>query len=98
ATAAVLLRAARVGRGEQQAATERLEALEAAGRLVQLPGERWAPPAAAGLGAGRLAVNPNGVGFCQPDDPALDDLHVPARRMAAAGSCGSGAACGRGAV
>ena len=43
-TRAALLRAARVGRREQEAAAARLTALEADGRLLRLPGDRWAPP------------------------------------------------------
>ena len=41
-------------------------------------------PAQAGLVAGRLTVNPAGFGFCQPDDPALEDVHVPARSLGSA--------------
>jgi len=80
-TRAALLRAARVGRGEQQQAARTLDALEADGRLVRLPGDRWAVAARAGLVAGRLAMNPAGFGFVQPDDPALEDVHVAARAV-----------------
>jgi ribonuclease R len=73
-----------VVRGEHARAVARLAALEAAGRLVQLPGDRWSVPAQAGLVAGRLTVNPAGFGFCQPDDPALEDIHVPARSLGSA--------------
>ena len=71
-------------RGEHARAVARLAALEADGRLVQLPGDRWSVPAQAGLVAGRLTVNPAGFGFCQPDDPALEDVHVPARSLGSA--------------
>jgi ribonuclease R len=79
-----LLRAARVARGEQARAAARLDALQADGKVVQLPGDRWALPAHAGLVAGRLTVNPAGFGFCQPDDPELDDVYVSARGIGSA--------------
>ncbi len=83
-TRAALLRAARVGRPEQQAAAARLEALEASGQLLRLDGDRWALPEQAGLVAGRLTVNPAGFGFLQLDDPTREDVHVAARAMGSA--------------
>ena len=73
-----------MARGEQAHAAARLVALEADGKLVQLAGDRWALPAQAGLIAGRLTVNPAGFGFCQPDDPELDDVYVSARGIGSA--------------
>ena len=55
-------------RASRRRAAETLEALEADGRLLRLPGDRWALPAQAGLVAGRLTMNPAGFGFVQPDD------------------------------
>jgi ribonuclease R len=83
-TRAALLRAARVGRREQESAAARLQVLEADGRLLRLPGDRWALPEQAGLVVGRLGVNPAGFGFVQLDDPARDDVHVAARAMGSA--------------
>jgi ribonuclease R len=83
-TRAALLRAARVGRREREPAAARLDALEAAGQLIRLPGDRWAVPEQAGLVAGRLAVNPAGFGFVQLDDGAREDVHVAARAMGSA--------------
>ncbi len=83
-TQAALLRAARVGRGEQEPAAARLRALEADGRLIRLPGDRWALPEQAGLVAGRLTANPAGFGFVQLDDATRDDVHVAARGMGSA--------------
>ena len=83
-TRAALLRAARVGRHELEAAAQALDALVADGRLVRLPGDRWAAPAQAGLVAGRLTMNPAGFGFVTPDEPGLEDLHIPERGLAGA--------------
>lgn len=83
-TRAALLRAARVGRAEQESAAARLQALEADGRLLRLPGDRWAVPERAGLVVGRLTVNPAGFGFVQLDDPTREDVHVAARAMGSA--------------
>ncbi len=83
-THAALLRAARVGRPEHRRAAARLDALEADGRLVRLPGDRWALPGEAGLVAGRLSVNPAGFGFVEPDDGERDDVHVAARAVGGA--------------
>ncbi len=75
--AADLLRAARVSREERAHAGERLVALEALGRLVRTKGERLTLPARLDLVAGRLVVNPAGFGFCVPDDPDDEHVHVP---------------------
>jgi ribonuclease R len=83
-TRAALLRAARVARAEHDAAVAALDTLEADGRLVRLPGDRWGLPGPAGLVAGRLGMNAAGFGFVTPDDPEAEDLHVPERGLGGA--------------
>jgi ribonuclease R len=73
-----------VGRPEHTTAVARLAALEADGRLLRLPGDRWAVPGQAGLAAGRVIVNPGGFGFLVPDDPAADDVYLSARGLGGA--------------
>jgi ribonuclease R len=80
-TQVALLRAARVGRPEHAAAVARLAALEGDGRVLRLPGDRWALPGQAGLAAGRVVTNPGGFGFLVPDDPAADDVYLSARGL-----------------
>lgn len=80
----VLLRAARIGRGERAAALRRLDALEAAGTLLRDGAGRWFLPGRAGLLAGTLELTPAGYGFLRPDDPGHDDVYVGPRDTAGA--------------
>src|SRR5262249_7795682 len=74
-----LLRAARVGRPEHAAAVVRLAALEADGRVLRLPGDRWALPGQAGPTAGRGGAKPGGFGVPVPGDPAAARGYLSAR-------------------
>ncbi len=73
-----LLRAARVSPDERQRALDRLDALEAAGRIVR-KGNRLLLASKAGLIAGRIDVHPSGYAFVRPDDPDAEDVYVPER-------------------
>jgi ribonuclease R len=73
-----------VSRSDRAAATARLAALEASGRIVRNRADRLVLPEALGLVAGRLEVNPGGFAFCRPDDPDAEDVYVPARGVGAA--------------
>lgn len=54
-----------------------LSALERAGRVARIKGDRYLPPRAADLVPGRLRMNRAGKGFLLPDDAELAEIVVP---------------------
>lgn len=80
----VLLRAARIGRGERDAALARLDALEADGRLVRTEADLWALPERMGLVAGTLQTTAAGSAIFRPDDRGRDQVWIPPDAVAGA--------------
>ena len=73
-----LARAARCSRVERARLTERVAALEKAGKLARTSGERYTVPERLALRAGRLQVHRDGFAFLVGDDPDEEDVYVPA--------------------
>src|SRR4051812_48726442 len=72
-----LLRQLRWAPNRQQELQRLLQALEQAGRIARIKGNRYVQPREADLVPGRIRINRQGKGFLQPDDPGLKEIMVP---------------------
>ena len=61
----------------QQQLQQALRALEQAGRIARIKGNRYILPAEADLIPGRIRINRAGKGFLQPDDSSIPEITVP---------------------
>ncbi|HXC35727.1 MAG TPA: ribonuclease R [Candidatus Acidoferrales bacterium] len=64
-------------RNQQQELQRALRALEQAGRIARIKGNRYILPAEADLIPGRIRINRAGKGFLQPDDPTIKEIAIP---------------------
>jgi len=61
----------------QQQLQQALRALEQAGRIARIKGNRYILPAEADLIPGRIRINRAGKGFLQPDVPMANEIAIP---------------------
>ncbi|MGH7942750.1 MAG: ribonuclease R [Limisphaerales bacterium] len=66
-----------VPRNRQQELQRALRALEQAGRIARIKGNRYILPFEADLIPGRIRINRAGKGFLKPDDPAIQEIAIP---------------------
>jgi ribonuclease R len=64
-------------RNRQQELQRALRALEQAGRIARIKGNRYILPAEADLIPGRIRINRAGKGFLQPDDSTINEIAIP---------------------
>ncbi|HEV2328159.1 MAG TPA: ribonuclease R [Verrucomicrobiae bacterium] len=64
-------------RNRQQELQRVLRALEQAGRIARIKGNRYILPAEADLIPGRIRINRAGKGFLQPDDSTVNEIVIP---------------------
>ena len=72
-----LLRRLRLLPQAQQELQRMLSALEQAGRIARIKGNRYILSREADLIAGRIRMVRSGRGFLQPDDPGLKEIAIP---------------------
>src|SRR5687768_15612669 len=72
-----LLKHLRLPPNQQQELQRVLRALEQAGRIARIKGNRYIEPREADLIPGKIRMNRSGKGFLQPDDPAIKEMVIP---------------------
>lgn len=79
-----LLRRLKLSPNQQQELQSCLRSLEQRGFIARTKGNRYIPSREADLIPGRIRMNRQGKGFLQPDDPALQEIVIPAEAVGSA--------------